>query len=252
MADRAQERTGGVSNDFSGSAGNVLQVGSLSGDVHVHSTVPVMAQPRQLPSTPDGFTGRDDHVAELDALLRAEGPESRPTAVVISAIGGTAGIGKTSLALFWAHRVADHFPDGQLYVNLRGFDPGSAPVRPVEALRGFLDALRIPATSIPDEQSYPMVPPNLFPREPEPPVLLRTQHRWHLNGDGSLCLLRVPELWTGREPVTDLLLKAAGWRIEYELMKANLIDRMSENGIVTDPTYDHLVEEAPCQDSASS
>lgn len=152
--------------------------------------------------------------------------------------------------------VPAHFPDLQFEQVGAGQWSGRLPYWPFERSRpASLDMLTGGDGLLLDlyyPQSYPMVPPNLFPREPDPDVLLRTQHRWHLNGDGSLCLLRVPELWTGREPVTDLLLKAAGWRIEYELMKANLIDRMSENGIVTDPTYDHLVEEAPCQDSASS
>ncbi|MBO0823922.1 MAG: tetratricopeptide repeat protein [Actinobacteria bacterium] len=70
---------------------------------------------------------------------------------MISAIGGTAGIGKTTLAVRWAHQVADRFPDGQLYVNLRGFDPVRSSVHPAEAIRGFLDALGVDPAHIPVE-----------------------------------------------------------------------------------------------------
>ena len=68
---------------------------------------------------------------------------------MISAIGGTAGVGKTALALHWAHQVAGRFPDGQLHVNLRGFDPSGTPATPAEATRGFLDALGVPPARIP-------------------------------------------------------------------------------------------------------
>jgi hypothetical protein len=85
-------------------------------------------------------------LSELDALLGTPGP---PTAVVISAIDGTAGIGKTALAVHWAHRVAGQFPDGQLYVNLRGFDPDGPVLTPDKAIRGFLDALQVDPHRVP-------------------------------------------------------------------------------------------------------
>src|SRR5947207_2637075 len=68
---------------------------------------------------------------------------------VITAIGGTAGVGKTALAVHWAHQVAGESPDGQLYVNLRGFDPSGTPVTPEEAVRVLLDSLDVPATRRP-------------------------------------------------------------------------------------------------------
>ncbi|HXF03610.1 MAG TPA: NB-ARC domain-containing protein, partial [Arthrobacter sp.] len=69
--------------------------------------------------------------------------------MVISVVAGTAGVGKTAFAVHWAHQVADRFPDGQLYVNLRGFDPSGLPVSPTEAIRGLLDAMGVPAERIP-------------------------------------------------------------------------------------------------------
>jgi Tfp pilus assembly protein PilF/transcriptional regulator with XRE-family HTH domain len=102
--------------------------------------------PRQLPADVSGFAGRDHELAELTTLLDAGGQAS---AIVISALSGTAGIGKTALAVHWAHRMTGRFDDGQLYVNLRGFDPGGTAMIPAEALRGFLEALEVPADSIP-------------------------------------------------------------------------------------------------------
>jgi tetratricopeptide (TPR) repeat protein/DNA-binding XRE family transcriptional regulator len=105
--------------------------------------------PRQLPPGVRHFTGR---TAELDILagpLVARGASDDGGTVVISAIGGTAGVGKTALALHWAHQAVGQFRDGQLYVNLRGFDPVGVPVAPAEAVRGFLDALGVPPERIP-------------------------------------------------------------------------------------------------------
>lgn len=96
--------------------------------------LPFLPPPAQLPHDNSAFTGRRAELDEAFALSGVDG--SRPGTVVISAIGGMAGVGKTTLAVHWAHRVADRFPDGQLYVNLRGFDPSGAVMDPGEAVRG--------------------------------------------------------------------------------------------------------------------
>jgi DNA-binding SARP family transcriptional activator/tetratricopeptide (TPR) repeat protein len=109
--------------------------------------------PAQLPLAVPAFAGRDAELARLDAILPGSaGPDSAPpAAVVISAVAGTAGVGKTALAVHWAHRVAARFPDGQLYVNLRGFDREGQALDPAEAIRGFLDALGVPEARIPSD-----------------------------------------------------------------------------------------------------
>ena len=103
--------------------------------------------PRQLPAATRHFTGRAAALAELGALAAEAGESGHAT--VISVIDGTAGIGKTTLALYFAHQAAGQFPDGQLYVNLRGFDPAGPQMTSVEAVRLFLDALAVPAARIP-------------------------------------------------------------------------------------------------------
>jgi tetratricopeptide (TPR) repeat protein/transcriptional regulator with XRE-family HTH domain len=105
--------------------------------------------PRQLPPALRPFSGRYGEVAELDSLLDSPLDEAAAArAVMVTVISGTAGIGKTTLALYWAHRVADRFPDGQLYLNLRGFG-ANEPMEPAEAVRRFLDVLRVPPERIP-------------------------------------------------------------------------------------------------------
>jgi DNA-binding SARP family transcriptional activator/Tfp pilus assembly protein PilF len=109
-------------------------------------TRPAPRVPRQLPAEPHGFTGRTAELSTLDKLV----PENGRTggAVTIAAISGTAGVGKTALAVHWAHRVRDRFPDGQLYANLRGHAHGQ-PAPPIEILAQFLSALDIPADRVP-------------------------------------------------------------------------------------------------------
>jgi DNA-binding SARP family transcriptional activator/tetratricopeptide (TPR) repeat protein len=126
---------------------------SLDAPAPVPASAPLAPVPAQLPPAVTAFTGRGAELASLDAVAAEAalaGPAS-PAAVVISAVSGTAGVGKTALAVHWAHRVAGQFPDGQLYVNLRGFDPGGAALDPGQALRGFLDALGVPSTRIPED-----------------------------------------------------------------------------------------------------
>ncbi|WP_439661880.1 BTAD domain-containing putative transcriptional regulator [Lentzea sp. HUAS TT2] len=95
--------------------------------------------PRQLPTALPHFVGRELELDRLDAV-HASGQ---------LVINGSGGIGKTSLAVQWAHRIAGRFPDGQLYSDLRGFDPTGAPVNPVSTARDFLLALGVPVAEIP-------------------------------------------------------------------------------------------------------
>ena len=111
---------------------------------------PGPAVPRQLPPAVAGFVGREAELRMLSGPL--DDAECGPAAMVISAIDGTAGVGKTALAVHWAHQVAERFPDGQLYVNLRGYDPGQ-PMQAADALAGFLRALGVAGPAIPSDVS---------------------------------------------------------------------------------------------------
>lgn len=102
------------------------------------------AVPAELPHNAAGFVGRTGELIRLHALFPPEQEQGPANTVVISAIGGAAGIGKTALAVHWAHQARDRFPDGQLYVNLHGFDHDRQPLEPREALELLLRAL-VPA-----------------------------------------------------------------------------------------------------------
>jgi DNA-binding SARP family transcriptional activator len=100
--------------------------------------------PAQLPADVPGFTGRGGTLEQLDGLITAT---SEPVTAVIS---GTAGVGKTAMAVHWARRISGLFPDGQLYIDLHGWSP-VPPLRPVEALGQLLRGLGLPAPRVPDE-----------------------------------------------------------------------------------------------------
>ena len=105
--------------------------------------------PRQLPNTPRHFCGRADELKALTDALDVASDGARRGAVAIATVDGAAGIGKTSLVLAWAHQAADRFPDGQLYADLRGFEPTGAPeATPADVIRRFLDAFAVPPERI--------------------------------------------------------------------------------------------------------
>jgi DNA-binding SARP family transcriptional activator/tetratricopeptide (TPR) repeat protein len=103
--------------------------------------------PAELPADVAGFTGRVNELAELDRSPTG----SRTGALAIRTVSGTAGVGKTALVLHWAHRVRHRFPDGQLYLDLRGYDPDQ-PMAPNEALARLLEALGVPVGDLPATQ----------------------------------------------------------------------------------------------------
>jgi DNA-binding SARP family transcriptional activator/tetratricopeptide (TPR) repeat protein len=103
--------------------------------------------PRQLPPPVPNFVGRAAELQELTGLLKAW--TAARGATMIAVIGGTAGVGKTALAVHWAHQVADSFPDGQLYLNLNGFGPAGSPMTQAGAVSRILEAIQVPLARIP-------------------------------------------------------------------------------------------------------
>ncbi|MFC5834825.1 AfsR/SARP family transcriptional regulator [Nonomuraea insulae] len=102
----------------------------------------------RLPSDVKYFSGREPELADLDRLL-CSAAEQPPNAATTCVISGTGGVGKTSLAVHWAHRLRDRFPDGQLYVDLQGFSPSATPMPPHHAIRILLGFLQAPHDRIP-------------------------------------------------------------------------------------------------------
>ena len=135
--------------------GDVTGIGSVLGDGRPRPRAEGMATPvpAQLPLDAPGFSGRHEELGILQAMLPAKsagsGEAESGQTVPIVVISGTAGTGKTALAIRFGRHVAKRFPSGQLYVNLRGLDPATPPMESAEALRFFLDALGVPPYRIP-------------------------------------------------------------------------------------------------------
>ncbi|MET8086041.1 BTAD domain-containing putative transcriptional regulator [Micromonospora sp. NPDC005237] len=123
-----------------------------TGAGHVARPHPERPIPAQLPSDVRGFAGRGPELARLDALRASA--EAQPGAVPLAVLSGAGGVGKTALAVHWAHRAAGHFPDGQLYANLQGYSHSGVVRSPEQVVRGFLAALGVPPREVPaDEQA---------------------------------------------------------------------------------------------------
>ncbi|MEV0698472.1 tetratricopeptide repeat protein [Saccharopolyspora sp. NPDC050389] len=139
----------GVRNDSAASVGgHSVQAGHIHGDVHFHRGTEDRLVPRQLPLAARHFVNR---AVEQDALTTLLGGAKTEGFVLISTVDGIAGVGKSTLAVHWAHGMRDRFPDGELYVNLRGFDPAAEPVKPTEALAAFLAALGVSGERMPQD-----------------------------------------------------------------------------------------------------
>ncbi|MFE9751147.1 ATP-binding protein [Saccharothrix saharensis] len=128
-------------------ASGLVQAGSITGGVHYHSTtVPQWPTPQQLPPAPPWFVGRPSELLALTETI----PPPGATTVAISTLTGPGGIGKTSVALHWAHQHNDRYPDGQLYVDLRGFSRAGDRATAAAALRDLLSALGVPPDRVPE------------------------------------------------------------------------------------------------------
>lgn len=143
-------------NEVQGETGSVVQAGAIHGGVHIAAASTAgAAVPRQLPLAISGFVNRNAEISRLDALARgsavqeaADDATGSGGAVVVSVIGGSPGVGKTALAIRWAHSVRSRYPDGDLYVNMRGHGPGPR-LDASAALGSLLQALDVPPDRIP-------------------------------------------------------------------------------------------------------
>ncbi len=152
--------------------------------------------------------------------------------------------------------VATRFPDLRWLPQEAGWWEGRLPMWPLDRAEpaGLSELLggQGMLVVIKYRQAYPMVPPRIYPVEPRPEPIECTQHRWHVNGDGNLCLLQSETAWDPRDSICDLIVKAAAWRVEYALVKVGALPAMTLHGIVSDPTHDELITRTGLAGSISS
>ncbi|MCX2730363.1 tetratricopeptide repeat protein [Saccharopolyspora sp. NFXS83] len=150
--DGGEQGPPGVHNEVAANAASdlVVQAGTITGGVHQHVSAREVPVPRQLPRTPSTFIGRTAELATLSSALdEAVDRGDGAAGARVCAVTGSGGVGKTWLASRWAHQNLARFPDGQLHVDLRGFDPSGQPMSSEVAVRGFLDGLGVEPTAIP-------------------------------------------------------------------------------------------------------
>jgi tetratricopeptide (TPR) repeat protein/transcriptional regulator with XRE-family HTH domain len=169
--------------------------------------------PAQLPLDVRGFTGRNRELAGLDALLDAT---TGSNSVVIAAIVGTAGVGKTALAVRWAHRVADRFGDGQLYLDLRGYDP-DRPMSSGDALAALLGDLGVRGADLPHDVAARASQYRTLLAGRRVLLVLDNardteQIRLLLPGTGSCVVV------TSRDCLAGLVARHGAWRVELDLL----------------------------------
>jgi hypothetical protein len=135
------------SSVLSGSAANAVVAGAIGGGIHFYGVDQRERRPREVPRPIRVFVNQEDALGELAQCASESANGGFQDSIVL--ITGTAGVGKTSLAVRWAHANTDLFPDGQLYLNMRGFDSAEA-IEPLDAIARILPALGVPANVIPN------------------------------------------------------------------------------------------------------
>jgi tetratricopeptide (TPR) repeat protein len=234
--DRPKPAAPAVHNEATAAlTGQLVQAGVITGGVHVYEMPYTMPIPRQLPLPPTPFVGRDHEMAALNDAAGSAGT------VIISALAGAGGIGKTWLAAHWAHQQAHRFPDGQLFVDLRGFSPDSEPMNTAVAVRGFLDALGVDPAAIPvDLQAQAALWRSLVAGR-RMLILLdnaaNTEQILPLLPGGDSCTVVI----TSRRTLTPMIARHGAWHLALDTLNANdahalLARRMGVARVCAEPT----------------